>query len=294
MATAAALPLHASQRSSPQGHGSANCARGDGALHPMHPLHPLWDRRSRHPGTRYDRPRRALGDRVVRRQTIDSELSGNSIDVCPVGALTSKPFRYAARTWELARRKSVSPHDSLGSNLIVQVKGDRVMRVPALENEALNEWAVGQGPLLVERAQLGGPPAQAMAKQGGEWKEVDWQTALDVVAQGSPTSCAPWTGRHRCAGVAASTLERLALAGRFIRALGSDNIDFRLRQSDFRGNGGSRGSGCRLPRSERTTVSSSSAASCARTSRSSRNASGRRHAGERKCRWCIRSTTIGS
>ena len=61
------------------------------------------------------------------------------IDICPVGALTSKPFRYAARTWELARRKSVSPHDSLGSNLIVQVKGDRVLRVVPLENEAVNE-----------------------------------------------------------------------------------------------------------------------------------------------------------
>ena len=61
------------------------------------------------------------------------------IDICPVGALTSKPFRYAARTWELARRRSVSPHDSLGSNLIVQVKGDRVLRVVPFENPAVNE-----------------------------------------------------------------------------------------------------------------------------------------------------------
>ena len=73
-------------------------------------------------------------------RTVDSELSGNMIDLCPVGALTSKPFRYAARTWELARRKSVSPHDSLGSNLVVQVKGDRVMRVLPLDNEAVNEY----------------------------------------------------------------------------------------------------------------------------------------------------------
>src|SRR6202163_1766884 len=72
-------------------------------------------------------------------KTADSELSGNMIDVCPVGALTSKPFRYAARTWELARRRSVSPHDSLGSNLIVQVMGNKVMRVLPLENEELNE-----------------------------------------------------------------------------------------------------------------------------------------------------------
>jgi NADH-quinone oxidoreductase subunit G len=72
-------------------------------------------------------------------KTVDSELSGNVIDLCPVGALTSKPFRFAARTWELSRRKSVSPHDGLGANLIVQVKHDKVMRVLPLENEAINE-----------------------------------------------------------------------------------------------------------------------------------------------------------
>ena len=72
-------------------------------------------------------------------RTVDSELSGNMIDLCPVGALTSKPFRYAARTWELSRRKSVSPHDAHGSNLVVQVKNDRVMRVLPLDNEAINE-----------------------------------------------------------------------------------------------------------------------------------------------------------
>ena len=72
-------------------------------------------------------------------RSVDSELSGNMIDVCPVGALTSRPFRFSARTWELARRKSISGHDSLGSNLVVQVKGERVMRVLLLENEVLNE-----------------------------------------------------------------------------------------------------------------------------------------------------------
>ena len=72
-------------------------------------------------------------------QSVDSELSGNMIDLCPVGALTSKPFRYEARPWELSRRKSISPHDSLGSNLIVQVKNNRVMRVLPLDNEEVNE-----------------------------------------------------------------------------------------------------------------------------------------------------------
>ena len=71
-------------------------------------------------------------------QSVDSELSGNVIDICPVGALTSKPFRYSARTWELTRRRSVAPHDSLGSNIVVQVKQDRVKRVLPFENEAVN------------------------------------------------------------------------------------------------------------------------------------------------------------
>ncbi|NCV64544.1 MAG: NADH dehydrogenase (quinone) subunit G, partial [Betaproteobacteria bacterium] len=72
-------------------------------------------------------------------ETVDSELSGNMIDICPVGALTSKPFRYQARTWELSRRKSISPHDATGANLMVQVKNNRVMRVVPLENEEVNE-----------------------------------------------------------------------------------------------------------------------------------------------------------
>jgi NADH-quinone oxidoreductase subunit G len=173
-------------------------------------------------------------------RTVDSELSGNSIDVCPVGALTSKPFRYAARTWELARRKSVSPHDSLGSNLIVQVKGDRVMRVLPLENEAINEcWLSDKDRFSYEGLNSQDRLRTPMVKQGGEWKAVDWQTALDVVAQGLTDIVA----RHGPGAIGAlvsphSTLEELTLAGRFIRALGSDNIDFRLRQSDFRGNPG--------------------------------------------------------
>ena len=87
------------------------------------------------------RPRRALRDRrPFVGDTVDSELSGNMIDLCPVGALTRKPFRYSARTWELSRRKSrVARTTALGANLIVQVKSDRVMRVLPLENEAVNE-----------------------------------------------------------------------------------------------------------------------------------------------------------
>ena len=172
-------------------------------------------------------------------KTVDSELSGNSIDVCPVGALTSKPFRYAARTWELSRRKSVSPHDSLGSNLIVQVKGDRVMRVLPLENEAVNEcWISDKDRFSYEALNSAERLRTPRIKQGGQWQDVDWQTALDFVAQGLTDIVA----RHGPGSIGAlvsphSTLEELTLAARLVRGLGSDNIDFRLRQTDFRGDG---------------------------------------------------------
>ena len=168
-------------------------------------------------------------------KTVDSELSGNVIDLCPVGALTSKPFRYAARTWELARRKSVSPHDSLGSNLVVQVKGDRVMRVLPLDNEAVNEcWISDKDRYSYEAldssARLGTP----RIKENGEWRDADWPTALEAVARGLKDAAA----KHGAPsiGVLASphaTFEELALVARLARGLGSGNVDHRLRQSDF-------------------------------------------------------------
>src|SRR5512134_1545056 len=118
-------------------------------------------------------------------RTVDSELSGNMIDLCPVGALTSKPFRYSARTWELARRKGVSPHDSLGSNLVVQVKNDRVMRVLPLDNEAVNEcWLSDKDRFSYEALGSDERLLAPRVKQGGEWREVDWQEALEHAAKG--------------------------------------------------------------------------------------------------------------
>ena len=116
---------------------------------------------------------------------MDSELSGNMIDLCPVGALTSKPFRYTARTWELARRKSISPHDGLGSNLVVQVKDNRVMRVLPLENEAINEcWISDNDRFSYEGLNSPERLTTPMIKQDGNWEEVDWTTALEFVAAG--------------------------------------------------------------------------------------------------------------
>jgi NADH-quinone oxidoreductase subunit G len=168
-------------------------------------------------------------------KTVDSEVSGNMIDLCPVGALTSKPFRYSARPWELQRRKSVSPHDSLGSNLIVQVKGGKVMRVLPLENEAINEcWLSDKDRFSYEALDNADRLTQPMIKQGGVWQETDWQTALEYVAHGL-RNIRHEHGADSIAAVATphSTLEELYLLNKMTRGLGSDNIEFRLRQSDF-------------------------------------------------------------
>jgi NADH-quinone oxidoreductase subunit G len=168
-------------------------------------------------------------------KTVDSEVSGNMIDLCPVGALTSKPFRYSARPWELQRRKSIAPHDSLGSNLIVQVKGGKVMRVLPLENEAINEcWLSDKDRFSYEALDNADRLTQPMIKQGGVWQETDWQTALEYVAHGL-RNIRHEHGADSIAAVATphSTLEELYLLNKMTRGLGSDNIEFRLRQSDF-------------------------------------------------------------
>jgi NADH-quinone oxidoreductase subunit G len=157
-------------------------------------------------------------------RAVDSELSGNMIDLCPVGALTSKPFRYAARTWELERRRSVSPHDALGANLIVQVKQNVVLRVLPLENEAVNEcWLSDKDRFSYEGLNAPERLSRPMARVDGRLQEVEWEVALERAAAGLAD-----------AGVLASphaTLEELYLAGKLGPA------DFRLRHSDFSADG---------------------------------------------------------
>ena len=168
-------------------------------------------------------------------QSVDSELSGNMIDICPVGALTSKPFRYSARTWELSRRKSIAPHDSSGANLVVQVKNNEVLRVVPLENEEVNEcWIADRDRFSYEALNSSDRLRAPMIKQGGEWKEVDWQTALEYVANGLNQI----SKDHGASSIGAlvsphSTLEELHLASTLVRSLGSDNIDYRLRNAEF-------------------------------------------------------------
>jgi NADH-quinone oxidoreductase subunit G len=171
--------------------------------------------------------------------TVDSELSGNMIDLCPVGALTSKPFRYKARSWELSRRRSVSAHDSLGSNLAVNTKDNRVLRVLPVENEDINEcWLSDRDRFAYEGIHSADRLTKPMIRKDGQWQETDWQTALEFAANGL---------RHIANGAGASqigalatgnaTLEELHLLQKLMRGLGSDNIDFRLRQSDFSADG---------------------------------------------------------
>ena len=162
-------------------------------------------------------------------QSVNSELSGNMIDICPVGALTSKPFRYSARTWELARRKSVSPHDGLGSNLVVQVKQNKVMRVLPLENEQVNEcWLSDKDRFSYDALNSEERLTAPMVKKDGRWQETDWQTALEFAVGGLKEF-----------GVLASphaTLEELYLVGK-LGACSGNAADFRLRHADFSADG---------------------------------------------------------
>jgi NADH-quinone oxidoreductase subunit G len=167
--------------------------------------------------------------------TINSELSGNMIDICPVGALTSKPFRYSARTWELSRRKSISPHDSTGANLIVQVKSNRVMRVVPLENEDVNEcWLADRDRFSYEALGCEDRLTTPMVKQNGEWHATDWNTALDYVARSlSHIKTEYGPSSIGALGSAHSTVEELHLLAKLVRGMGSENIDFRSRHADF-------------------------------------------------------------
>ncbi len=166
-------------------------------------------------------------------KSVDSELSGNMIDVCPVGALTSKPFRYSARTWELQRRKSVSPHDGLNANLQVQVKGDRVMRVLPLENEAVNEcWISDRDRFSYEGLYANDRVTSPMVKVHGEWQQASWQDALTAAADAIASNAK--TDAHEVAFLVGphSTLEESYLAAQIAKAIGSGSIDHRLRVTD--------------------------------------------------------------
>ena len=166
--------------------------------------------------------------------SVDSELSGNMIDICPVGALTSKPFRYQARTWEMARRKSIAPHDSLGSNVVVQVKADKVMRIVPQENESVNEcWISDRDRFSYEGLQAADRLTEPMIKKNGQWVTTDWQTALNVAFEGLKKARRESSDLNSIGMLISpnSTFEEMALAKALMTGLGSSSIDAGLRHS---------------------------------------------------------------
>ena len=173
-------------------------------------------------------------------RSVDSELSGNMIDLCPVGALTSKPFRYGARTWELSRRRSIAMHDALGSNVVVQIKHDKVMRVVPLENEAINEcWLSDRDRFSYEGLNSADRLSAPMIKRDGQWHEVDWATALGYAAhalEGVKT-------QHGVKSIGMlvspnSSMEEQFMLSAIAQGLGGASIDSRLRQIDFAADAG--------------------------------------------------------
>lgn len=169
-------------------------------------------------------------------KTVNSEISGNVIDICPVGALTSKPFRYTARNWELSRRKSISPHDGLGSHLEIHVKNQQVMRVLPRENEAINEcWLADRDRFSYEGLNSEQRLTVPMIKYDGKWHEVDWTTALEYVVKSLHQITAEHQNTNVISAIAApnSTLEELFLLKKLMHHFGNIPVETRLRQSDF-------------------------------------------------------------
>ncbi len=168
-------------------------------------------------------------------KSVDSEMSGNVIDICPVGALTAKPSRYSGRAWEIQQHASISPHDSVGSNLFIHTLDGKVNRVVPRENESINEvWISDRDRFSYVGLQAEDRATKPMMKLKGEWVETDWNTALQyavdglqlVIKENSADDLGCWISPN-------ATLEEHYLAQKLVRGLGSNNIDHRLRQTDF-------------------------------------------------------------
>lgn len=167
--------------------------------------------------------------------SMTSEISGNIIDLCPVGALTSRPYRYTARSWELQQHESIAPHDCLGSNVYLHVRRNQLMRVVPRECESLNEtWLSDRdrfsylGVNSEKRAQ------QPMIKRNGQWESVDWEQALKFAAEGTSRVIEHHgPGQFAAFASPSSSLEEMYLLQKLMRAMGVNNLDHRLHQTDF-------------------------------------------------------------
>jgi NADH-quinone oxidoreductase subunit G len=169
-------------------------------------------------------------------QSIDHELSANIIDLCPVGALNNKPYRYRARAWEMTQYPLVSPHDCVGTNLNGHVLRGRLMRVVPRANDAINEtWIADRDRFSYEGFYAPDRAQKPQIKEAGTWREVDWETALEFAAK-NLQRVAREGGAGQLGFLASpiSTLEELALTAKIARGLGTSNIDHRLRRVDFR------------------------------------------------------------
>ena len=168
--------------------------------------------------------------------SMDSEISGNVIDLCPVGALTSKPYRFTARTWELNGHKGISPHDCLGSNLEIQEIGGVVKRVLPRDNEAVNEcWLSDRDRYSYESVNCNDRLTMPLVRRGENYQEIEWAEALELVSSELTQIKENWSGEQIGAIVSpTSSLEEFFLLQKILRALGSSNVDHRLRQQDFR------------------------------------------------------------
>ncbi len=167
---------------------------------------------------------------------VNSEVSGNIIDLCPVGALTSRPYRFAARSWELQNHSAISPHDCLGANINVQTLRGQVERVLPIENPAINEcWLADRDRFSYEAVNSEQRLLEPMIRQQGRWQTTDWETALTFAAEGLGAIINSGSADD-IGGIAgyASTLEEFYLLQKLLRALGSENVDHRLQPCDFR------------------------------------------------------------
>jgi len=167
--------------------------------------------------------------------SVDHELSANIIDLCPVGALNNKPFRYHARAWEMNQAALVSPHDAFGTNLFAHVLRGKLMRMVPRENEEINEtWIADRDRFGFEGMYSGDRVSQPMLRIGGALQAVDWEVALTAVAEGLQKSAAVNKAATGFLASPMATVEELYLLAQVARGLGCANIDHRLRQLDFR------------------------------------------------------------
>ncbi|NNF17265.1 MAG: NADH-quinone oxidoreductase subunit G [Gammaproteobacteria bacterium] len=167
-------------------------------------------------------------------KTVDHELSGNIIDLCPVGALNNKPFRFRARSWEMRQAELVSPHDAFGSHLYGHVWRGKVMRVVPRDSESLNEtWISDRDRYSCEGLYSDERLTEPMIRQDGEWRTTDWATALGVAASGIRKTVSDDPSQAGLLAAPWSTAEELYLIKLLSRSLGVANLDHRLRQTDF-------------------------------------------------------------